>query len=234
MRIEVHVHVHILDRWSPKMVDKWSFCLCLLIAIFTCARLSPAVTIAPSYPSGSPDSFRMVPFHKFSPCELARSSQAHLCIRRSPFSVILMLLAGDIEMNPGPQRESKWKFPCGVCSRPVMKNQPGVQCDKCDLWVHGSCAGISSSEYLSLQHSADPWFCDDCQRESTAVDLPFGNVSSSDSVFNNSTVSVSKTMNTSSSQLSSPIEVQKKTLLSCATSMLRVYPTRLMKSELHC
>ena len=33
----------------------------------------------------------------------------------------LLLLGGDIQLNPGPN----WKFPCGSCNKPVKKNQKG-------------------------------------------------------------------------------------------------------------
>ena len=34
---------------------------------------------------------------------------------------LLLLLGGDIEVNPG-----QWKFPCGICSKPVKSNQMGI------------------------------------------------------------------------------------------------------------
>ena len=36
----------------------------------------------------------------------------------------LLLLSGDIEINPGPVR-----YPCTVCAKPVRVNQRGVMCD---------------------------------------------------------------------------------------------------------
>ena len=66
--------------------------------------------------------------------------------RRRPFVVPncywLLLLAGDVERNPGPV-----KYPCTDCSKPVTKNQRGILCDICDKWTHASCCRISREEY---------------------------------------------------------------------------------------
>ena len=43
----------------------------------------------------------------------------------------LILLAGDVEMNPGPAR-----FPCTVCGKSVRRNQHAVSCDRCEMWTH--------------------------------------------------------------------------------------------------
>ena len=34
------------------------------------------------------------------------------------------------------------KFPCGSCGKGVKINQPGVQCDVCDVWFHSKCLGL--------------------------------------------------------------------------------------------
>ena len=39
----------------------------------------------------------------------------------SVFFHLLLLLGGDIEVNPG-----EGKFPCGICSEPVKSNQLGI------------------------------------------------------------------------------------------------------------
>lgn len=46
-----------------------------------------------------------------------------------------LLTCGDILPNPGPN----YKFPCGVCSKPVKSNQKGIQCETCDKWYHTKC-----------------------------------------------------------------------------------------------
>ena len=41
--------------------------------------------------------------------------------------VLLLILAGDIEVNPGP------KYQCDVCKKRVKRNDNAIQCDSCDL-----------------------------------------------------------------------------------------------------
>lgn len=45
------------------------------------------------------------------------------------YLLTVLLLDGDIHLNPGPN----WKYPCGTCNKPVKRNQKGTQCDHCDL-----------------------------------------------------------------------------------------------------
>ena len=45
----------------------------------------------------------------------------------SVFFHLLLLLGEDIEVNPG-----QWKFPGGICSKPVKSNQMGIKCDECE------------------------------------------------------------------------------------------------------
>ena len=73
-------------------------------------------------------------------CVWRRSSRLGPHLQRPLFSSFsglywLILLAGDVEANPGPV-----KFPCTVCQKPVKTNQRGVGCDVCDLWTHVNCA----------------------------------------------------------------------------------------------
>lgn len=71
----------------------------------------------------------------------------------------LLLLAGDIQSNPGPRR---CKYPCGICSHPVKKQDRAVCCDNCNQWVHNSCSGMSSHMYDILKGSTCTWICPSC------------------------------------------------------------------------
>ena len=42
--------------------------------------------------------------------------------------LLLLMLADDIETNPG----LNYKVPCLRCEKPVRRNQMGVQCDCCN------------------------------------------------------------------------------------------------------
>ena len=48
------------------------------------------------------------------------------------FFQLLLILSGDIQVQPGPV-----KCPCGICARPVASNHRALQCDRCDYWSLG-------------------------------------------------------------------------------------------------
>lgn len=66
----------------------------------------------------------------------------------------MLMLSGDVELNPGPP--SRWKYPCTVC---VKSNQRGVQCDMCDLWTHATCGRVDGETYQNLKGD---WYCQSC------------------------------------------------------------------------
>ena len=72
----------------------------------------------------------------------------------------LLLLAGDIHVNPGPAL-----FPCTTCDNPVLDDQRGVCCDLCDRWTHADCARVNEDEYEKLSSDVNTeWFCHCCGR----------------------------------------------------------------------
>ena len=68
--------------------------------------------------------------------------------------------------NPGPTstiaKTPRWKFPCGICEKPVKINQKGICCDTCDRWFHTRCCGIGDHMYNILSVSSITWICCDC------------------------------------------------------------------------
>lgn len=52
---------------------------------------------------------------------------------------------------------------CAKCNKLVGKKSPGVQCNKCSKWFHGSCASLSMDQLnaLSVTESVD-WKCNRC------------------------------------------------------------------------
>ena len=85
----------------------------------------------------------------------------------------LLILSGDIELNPGPGLGPGPKFPCGICCKPVKSNQKAIQCDGCNKWFHTRCNSISHSDYSMLANCEDKWFCSKC----LMTELPIGEVS---------------------------------------------------------
>ena len=65
--------------------------------------------------------------------------------------LFLFMIAGDIELNPGPSQ-----YPCGYCENPVNWSSRGVCCDNCSVWHHASCMGIGSRDYSHLNGSKPP------------------------------------------------------------------------------
>ena len=69
----------------------------------------------------------------------------------------LLFLCGDIQLNPGP-----YKYPCGICAKPVKSNQRGIQCDSCNIWYHIRCMNMNISTYDALANSSCVWECIGC------------------------------------------------------------------------
>ena len=71
------------------------------------------------------------------------------------FAVIL--LAGDIETNPGPCPP---RFPCGVSSKACSSYhgaKASILCESCELWFHAECVGLSDDVFNVLGRSDTPW-----------------------------------------------------------------------------
>ena len=82
------------------------------------------------------------------------------------FFQILILLSGDIAMNPGPP-----SYPCAKCNRGVRS---GVLCSACNLWIHAKCEGISKSQLNVLSRTGNLDFvCNVCREtQSTLIEIP--------------------------------------------------------------
>eukprot|EP00112_Aurelia_sp_Birch-Aquarium-sp1_P020436 Seg527.9 transcript_id=Seg527.9/GoldUCD/mRNA.D3Y31 product="Retrovirus-related Pol polyprotein from type-1 retrotransposable element R1" pseudo=true protein_id=Seg527.9/GoldUCD/D3Y31 len=81
-----------------------------------------------------------------------------LCFYRSRFALLvsLLILAGDINPNPGPTLRVRCKY----CRNCVAGS--GIQRDICDKWIHPECVGLSEIEYIQLGESEEEWFCPTC------------------------------------------------------------------------
>ena len=86
----------------------------------------------------------------------------------------LLLLAGDIEDNPGPRQP---KFPCGECGKAVTfivantrklalaktrSKRLAIACDDCNTWFHADCLGMSLNCYNAVAHPDASWHCCSC------------------------------------------------------------------------
>ena len=71
------------------------------------------------------------------------------------FSLIVLLLCGDIELNPGPS--PKYVFPCGYCQLPVNWSDLAVYCNECSIWYHKSCHEIPTRSFSNQPSKS--WTC---------------------------------------------------------------------------
>ena len=55
------------------------------------------------------------------------------------FFQILILLSGDVALNPGPAQ-----YPCSFCGNGVGAGS--VNCTSCGKWIHSKCEGLSRSQ----------------------------------------------------------------------------------------
>ena len=90
--------------------------------------------------------------------------------------LLILLLAGDIESNPGPvTRKTRAShqspppkldlseiFPCALCDRAVNWSDQGVCCDQCSMWHHKSCIELCSKDFSLLNRSNVSWICCKC------------------------------------------------------------------------
>ena len=57
---------------------------------------------------------------------------------------ILIILAGDIEMNPGP------RFQCGLCKKYCKASDRLLECEECEKRFHASCSNLSDNLVMEL------------------------------------------------------------------------------------
>ena len=75
-------------------------------------------------------------------------------------AILLILLSGNIQLNPGPGNRSI--FLCGTCDIPVSWSKEGVCCNNCSVWYHKSCEDLSSRNMSYLGRSSVIWHCCKC------------------------------------------------------------------------
>ena len=80
--------------------------------------------------------------------------------KTAQLSLLLLLLAGDINTNPGPYQP---KYPCGICNKAVKWKQQAIECEVCFTWYHKHCMEMSDEIFEALQnHASYTWICSTC------------------------------------------------------------------------
>ena len=72
---------------------------------------------------------------------------------------ILIILAGDIEMNPGP------RFQCGLCKKYCKASDRLLECEECEKRFHASCSNLSDKELLRIESGDGAWYCTNCKAD---------------------------------------------------------------------
>ena len=76
-------------------------------------------------------------------------------------ALFLILLSGQVEVNPGPPMSPSLNllliFPCGYCEDPVTWEQRRICCDSCDMWFHKDCVDMGSFTFLAYSTTNVSW-----------------------------------------------------------------------------
>ena len=73
--------------------------------------------------------------------------------------MILIILAGDIEMDPGP------RFQCRTCKKYCKAAEKAVKCEDCEKRFHASCVNLGPVELQKIESDNDSWYCSNCKAE---------------------------------------------------------------------
>ena len=72
---------------------------------------------------------------------------------------ILIILAGDIEMNPGP------RFQCGLCKKYCKASDRLLECEECEKGFHASCSNLGDNELVRIESDDGAWYCTNCKAD---------------------------------------------------------------------
>ena len=75
---------------------------------------------------------------------------------RGTHLLVLIILAGDIEMNPCP------RYQCRQCKKYCKATDKVIKCQECSKCFHVSCTNLSEKE---LGSEKETWYCKDCKAE---------------------------------------------------------------------
>ena len=73
--------------------------------------------------------------------------------------LILIILAGDIEMSPGP------RFLCHTCKKYCKAAEKAVKCEDCEKRFHASCVNLGPVELQKIGSGNDSWYCSNCKAD---------------------------------------------------------------------
>ena len=81
------------------------------------------------------------------PCDPAPRS-ADPVAKAGEYRGLLLIRAGDVETNPGPNRRDTQTYTCDLCNRTIEDNQYSFTCNShAPHWVHKRCSNIRLGQY---------------------------------------------------------------------------------------
>ena len=88
-----------------------------------------------------------------------RSSEGLRSFNPQRDKFVLIILAGDIVMNPGP------RFQCGVCKKYCKASDILLECEGCEKRFHTSCSKLGDDELLRTKSGDGAWYCPNCKAD---------------------------------------------------------------------
>ena len=84
--------------------------------------------------------------------------------------LLMLILCGNIETNPGPRTALAEIFPCTYCDLPVNYGEKALCCDECSVWLYKSCLCMKTTAYDKLELDADSnWYCLRCRTKNSSL-----------------------------------------------------------------
>ena len=129
------------------------FLACCLLSLSQLELTAVSIDAPATYPNTPTPCFTLSVFDLPDFTILSSQGDSTSCVGRSALLLIL-LVCGDIQMNPGPEcvQDS-----CSVCGSLVRNDEDGLLCEVCLNWSHRSCASMSLSEYYHWSVIEDGW-----------------------------------------------------------------------------
>ena len=72
---------------------------------------------------------------------------------------ILIILAGDIETNPGPRSR------CSLCKKYCKVSDKVIECTDCEKRFHAKCSNLGADDLLKIETGNSDWYCTNCKAD---------------------------------------------------------------------
>ena len=72
---------------------------------------------------------------------------------------ILIILAGDIETNPGPRSR------CSLCKKYCKMSDKVIECTDCEKRFHAKCSNLGADDLLKIETGNSDWYCTNCKAD---------------------------------------------------------------------